>query len=168
MHPVMHPGSFYFSLTKYLLQVIRDSHALRHPPELAYTLRFVRLYLDAVAKHSTGEVHDELIEWYTGQLQVSLPYLVCAYITLPDTRHQAQPTPQHEGGSLAPPFYKTYMSRLGCVTMSMRSGWGGYETVGGTGSTLWEAAFHMYVPKGPLRNPGHSIGVHFLGAGCSA
>ena len=54
-------------------QVIRDEHALRYPPSKAYSLRFAKAYLDAIARHSSGEIADSLIEWYTDELQVNDP-----------------------------------------------------------------------------------------------
>lgn len=127
-------------------QVIREEHAVRFPPSKEYTLRFLRAFLDAIARNSSGEVDDDMIEWYTSELQVIHTHARTPSVSAVSDVFfpaQAQPRPEHEGGPPAKPHCKTYYTTLGCVTMRTKTGFGGYETVGGTGNTLWEAAFYM-------------------------
>lgn len=83
-------------------------------------MRFLRAYLDAIQRNTAGEMSDKLIEWYTNELS--------------SERQPEELTP----------VFRTFVTRcFGCMTVSETLGFGGYDTVGGTGARLWEAGFFM-------------------------
>ncbi len=56
---------------------------------------------------------------------------------------QDLPKPEHEGGPPASPLYRTFTTPLGCITVRVIDGFGGYEKIGGTGARVWEASLPL-------------------------